>query len=50
MVDNAFTLSSSCNLDIKQYGQLLNNSLPILWFHQKFDIIDKFIEEVCKHA
>lgn len=50
MVENTYTLLFSRNLDIKQYGQLLNTSMPIIWFHQKFSIIDKFIEDVCKYV
>lgn len=50
MVENAYTLSTNCSLDLNQYTKLLNNSLPIIWFHQKFSVIDTFIEETCKHA
>lgn len=50
MVENTYTLSSGCNLDIKQYAQLLSTSLPIIWFHKKYNIIDKFIADTCKYA
>lgn len=50
MVENAYTLSTSCNLGIKQQTDLLKTSLPILWFHKKFNIIHTFIEDVCKYS
>lgn len=49
MVENAYALSS-CKIDIKQYAQLFNISLPIIWFHKKYNIIDTFIAETCKYA
>lgn len=48
MVDNVHTLLSSGNLDIKDYAQLFKTALPIMWFHKKFNIIDKFITDTCK--
>lgn len=49
MVENAYNLSTS-NLNFKQNVQLFKTSLPILWFHQQFNIIDKFIMDACKHT
>lgn len=50
MVENAYTLSSNSNLDFEQYSQLFSTSLPIIWFHQNFSIIDKFIADTCQYA
>lgn len=50
MVENTYTLLTTCNLDIKQYANLFSTTLPILWFHKKFNLIDKFIADTCKHT
>lgn len=50
MVENVYTLLSTNILDMKQYAQLFKTSLPIMWFHKKFHIIDKFIINTCKYV
>lgn len=50
MVENVYTLLSTDDLDIKLFTQLFNNSLSILWFHQQFNIIEKFITKTCLFA
>lgn len=50
MVENAYILISNHNLDIKQHTQLFSSSLPIIWFHQKYYIIDKLITDICKYG
>lgn len=50
MVEDAYILSSTCNLDIQQYAHSFKSSLPIIWFHKQFNIIDKFITNTCKYV
>ncbi|CAH1714893.1 unnamed protein product, partial [Aphis gossypii] len=49
-VNNAYILSSTSNLDIKQFAHLFRSSLPIICFHKQFTVIDKFITNTCKYA
>lgn len=50
MVENVHTLLSVSNLDIKKFAQLFKTSLPIMWYHKKFNLIDKFINDTCKYV
>jgi len=51
MVENTYTLlSTTSNLDIQQYTKLFKTTLPIIWFHERFNIIDKFITDTCKYT
>ncbi|VVC32288.1 Armadillo-like helical [Cinara cedri] len=50
MVENVHILLSTNMLDMKQHAQLFKTALPIMWFHKKFHIIDKFIIDTCKHV
>ncbi|XP_025200463.1 uncharacterized protein LOC112598268 isoform X2 [Melanaphis sacchari] len=49
-VNDAYILSSTSNLNIKQYAQLFRSSLPVICFHKQFTIIDKFITNTCKYG
>ncbi|XP_015372700.1 PREDICTED: uncharacterized protein LOC107167979 [Diuraphis noxia] len=49
-VNDAYILSSTSNLDIKQFANLFRSSLPIISFLKQFNLIDKFITNTFRYG